>query len=166
MQLEDRLAAEGERADTARERAEQLIRLNAALDRDLKLGETEANLNGLLRIHDQLKVSSDSVADAVQTLELFGEFQNEFSSQMQVLGDMRRSLVEISLMETTFGKVVRMLEPLADLGNLRRLSDDDMRQAVRSILDARQTVRVSRNSNETRTSTEVAPTPAEAPAAE
>ena len=63
---------------------------------------------------------------------------------------MRRSLIEIGMMETTVSRVSRMMKPLVELGNLRRLSDDEMRQAARSILDGRTATRVSKNSMESR----------------
>ena len=63
---------------------------------------------------------------------------------------MRRSLIEIGMMETTVSRVARMMKPLVELGNLRRLSDDEMRQAARSILDGRTATRVSKNTVESR----------------
>jgi hypothetical protein len=53
--------------------------------------------------------------------------------------------MEISMMENTLMKVSRMMKPLAELGNLRRLSDDELRQAARLILDGRTATRLSKN---------------------
>ena len=99
---------------------------------------------------EKAALNSGSVADAVQTLELLGGFQEEFVSQIQVLSEMRRNLVEIGLMETTVSRVSRLMKPLVELGNLRRLSDDELRQAARSILEGRTATRLSKNSMESR----------------
>jgi hypothetical protein len=50
---------------------------------------------------------------------------------------MRKSLLDVVLMESTVRKVAGILEPLAELSNLRRLSSSEMREAARLIMDQR-----------------------------
>ncbi len=158
-QLGKRLAESSEGAEVALNRAELLLALNTTLTRDdLRTADAQTALAGLIRIHEQLKQTPKSLADSLQTLELFGRFQEEFAAQTQVLTAMRRSLVDVSLMEATFTKVVRMLEPLAELGDLRRLNEEDIRQAARSILDARTAERVPNPAATKRPEADVAPT--------
>ncbi|MEK6258439.1 MAG: hypothetical protein AABP62_07435 [Planctomycetota bacterium] len=149
--LELRLADGGQQADVATERAAGLITLSNQLNgNDLNLVASQQNLDGMLKLQKTLAGQSKSVIDAVQSLELLGGFHDEFVTQVQVLGEMRRTLLEISLMETTISRVSRMMKPLVELGNLRHLSDDELRQAARLILDGRTATRVSKNSTESR----------------
>ncbi len=60
---------------------------------------------------------------------------------------MRKSLLDVVLMESTVRKVAGILEPLAELTNLRRLSSEDMRQAARVIMDQRTSRVASRPAN-------------------
>ena len=52
---------------------------------------------------------------------------------------MHESLLQIVLMENTLGRVARLLEPLSQIANVRRLSDHELRAAARSILESRST---------------------------
>jgi hypothetical protein len=47
--------------------------------------------------------------------------------------------MEIALMETTIGRVAKALEPLAQIANVRRLGDEELRAAAKAILDNRST---------------------------
>ena len=144
--LELRLAEGGQQVEVATERATSLIALNNQLNgKDLNLLASQQNLDGMLKLQGTLAGQSKSVIDAVQTLELLGGFHEEFVSQIQILGEMRRNLLEISLMETTVSRVSRMMKPLVELGNLRHLSEDELRQAARLILDGRTATRVTKN---------------------
>ncbi|MDA0285362.1 MAG: hypothetical protein O3B86_18595, partial [Planctomycetota bacterium] len=49
----------------------------------------------------------------------------------------RKSLLDVVLMESTVRKVADILEPLAELSDLRRLGSSEMREAARSIIDQR-----------------------------
>jgi hypothetical protein len=112
----------------------------------LDIATSLQNLDGMLKMQTRLANQSRTVADAIQTLELLSGFRDEIAAQIQSLGELRHDLVEISLMETSVAKVARMMKPLVELGNLRRLSDDEVRHAARSILEGRTTTRVSKNS--------------------
>lgn len=152
VSLEEQLAQGGEQATLASQQADRLIGLSETLAQDLDIGKSGENLAALLQLQKQVSEQSPRIADAIDTLEVLSGFQDEFAAQIQVLDEMRRDLVEISLMQTTLGKVTRMLQPLTELGNLRRLTDQEMRQVARSILEGRTTTRVSKNAEE---STEV-----------
>ena len=72
-------------------------------------------------------------------------------SKVSSLKGVRRELVDIILMESTVAKATKILEPLADLGNLSRLSDAEVREAARVIMDQRDT-RMGKRSNQYRPS--------------
>ncbi|HET6425442.1 MAG TPA: hypothetical protein VFG20_17270, partial [Planctomycetaceae bacterium] len=139
------LAEQASMTEIAANQADKLIILNGKLAGEfLDLEMAESNLNGLITVEKKLAGQSQSVADAIQSLEVLTAFQDEFATQIQVLGEMRKSLIEIGLMEKSVAKAVRMLEPLLELGNVRRMSDTELRNAAKVILDNR-TTRVSSN---------------------
>ena len=71
------------------------------------------------------------------SLELLADFQDEFNFQVGKLEGMQQSLTQLILLESTVAHTVRMIEPLAELTGLRRLNDDEVREAARVILDRR-----------------------------
>jgi len=152
ISLENRLAQGGSDVELATEHAEGLIVLGQKLGQE-SLNPTMArqNLDGLLQIEQHLQGETKSIADAVQALDVINGFRDEFVSQIQLLGEMRRSLMEISLMEPTMAKVSQMMKPLTELGNLRRLSDDELRHAARMILDGRTATRLSKSESQPQT---------------
>ena len=88
-------------------------------------------------MQSDLTESTDDIVDAVQMLELLTDFRSEFDRQITAMVGMRRQLMEVVLMESTVVRAVRILEPLIQLGKLRRLSDGEVRDAARVILDQR-----------------------------
>ena len=61
------------------------------------------------------------------------------------------------MMESTIGRVTRIIEPLAQIGNLRRLGDDEVREAARMILERRAS-RLSDASADSSTGTDLSAT--------
>ena len=88
---------------------------------------------------DSLSEQSVEVAAAIQNLEIMEDFQTEVASHVKSLETLRRTLVDIAMMESTVGRVAQMIAPLSEIGNLRRLSETEVRDAARIILDRRST---------------------------
>ncbi|HQX52634.1 MAG TPA: hypothetical protein PLR25_22125, partial [Planctomycetaceae bacterium] len=63
----------------------------------------------------------------------------ELANHVKSLEGVRRTMMDIAMMESTLGRVAQVIEPLTQIGNLRRLSDDEVREAARVILDRRVT---------------------------
>lgn len=120
--------------------AQQLIALRQRLGEErIDALVAAKNLDSLLKMQTVLTAQTPKLADAVQTLEMIAAFQEEFISHAQTLGVMRKNLMEIAILEPTLVRVFKMLQPLTELTNLRRLGDDELRQAARVILDQRST---------------------------
>ena len=62
--------------------------------------------------------------------------QHEFQKQIRSLDSMRRTLMDFILMENTFVRAVRVLQPLLELGNLRHLNEDQLRQIARAMSES------------------------------
>ncbi len=105
------------------------------------------NWDSVRKLESEMKAAGGDIAAAIETLELLTDLGQELRDQTQSLGNLRTSLVEIAMMETTIGRAMRVLEPLAQLKNLTRLSDTEIRAAARAILDQRTSVIGHREEN-------------------
>ncbi|MFG0335667.1 MAG: hypothetical protein ACF8TS_20090 [Maioricimonas sp. JB049] len=144
--LKDQIVAGAKDTELARQNAGELLALHDSLidEEHLNIADADRNLEGLLTLQADLAGRGDQIGRSIQTLELLNDFQVAFSEQIGQLDGMRRELTELILMQNTIARTVRTLRPLADLGNLRRLGDDEVREAARVILD-RRTGRIGAN---------------------
>ncbi len=125
---------------TAQENARTLVALNESLGgRTLQVAEARQNLDSLLTMQATLTEQSNQVADAIQNLEIMDDFRTEVATHVKSLDTLRRTLMDIAMMESTLGRVAQVIEPLSQIGNLRRLDDEEVREAARVILDRRMT---------------------------
>lgn len=136
--------AEGEKIASAEENANRLLVINDSLA-SAKLEEAGTNLDGLMTLESKLAAKGEEVAKAVQTLEILDDFQSEVDSHIRSIEGIRRTMVEIAMLESSVGRASRVLQPLVELSSLRRLGETEVREAARMILDQRST-RLSQNS--------------------
>ena len=76
---------------------------------------------------------SEQLAGLIESSELMVDFHRDLVSHLASLRSVRRQLVDLATLETTFTKLARSLQPLATLANLRYLSVDEMRLAADAI---------------------------------
>lgn len=158
--LRDELAARAEPAQTAAayEAVDSLVSLRDMLGTDPnKAAAARKNLDVLLSMQSNLAAETQAVIDAVQSLELLADLRGEITTHIEMMEGVRRDLIEIAMMESAVGRAVRVIEPLAKLGDLRRLSNDEIRTAARVILENREP---SINGDGSRIQTAVEPVPA------
>ncbi len=128
----------------AEENANRLLIINDSL----AASRTDAagkNLDNLFALQSQLTSRTTDVAAAIQTLEILDDFEDEVGSHIRSIEGLRRTMVEIAMLESSVGRVARVLKPLVEISNLRRLGEREVREAARVILDQR-TTRISQNS--------------------
>ncbi|MDA0806686.1 MAG: hypothetical protein O2945_01235 [Planctomycetota bacterium] len=147
--LKDAVVSNGGNTEAAFANTERLFTLRDALIAEADLDSAEGNLTQLVEIQDTLNRQTAEVADAVETLEVLTDLNDELQTQVTTIDGMRKSLLDVVLMESTVRKVAGILEPLAELSNLRRLSNDDMREAARVIMDQRTSRVASRPAHST-----------------
>ncbi len=136
--LKDQVVASGETLEVAQENTRTLVAMNETLSSDsLKLDASRKNLDSLVTLGTTLSSQSQHVGEAIQNLEIMDDFRTELAAHVKSLDGVRRTMMEIAMMESTLGRVAKVVEPLTQIGNLRRLSDDEMREAARVILDRR-----------------------------
>jgi hypothetical protein len=140
LSLKDQIVARGQDSDVARTCAQQLLDLQEALKaQGRSVIDAFASLERLLQMKEKLAEQTPAIADAVQNLEILSEFQEEFGERIRSVGRMREGLLQFLLLEGTLGRVATLLEPLSQIANVRRLSDRELREAARSILENRAT---------------------------
>ncbi|MFK7821468.1 MAG: hypothetical protein AB8G99_22320 [Planctomycetaceae bacterium] len=140
--LNTKLAAN--KISEAEENANRLLVINDSLA-SASTSKAANNLDNLMKLENQLITSGANVADAVQTLEILDDFQVEVDRHVNSIESFRRTMVEIAMLEGSVGRAARVLKPLVELSNLRRLGEREVREAARVILDQR-TMRLSQNS--------------------
>ena len=140
LALKNDIVAGSEGLEEARSAANRLMVMQDELkNQGEELGEAFKGLDRLVELKDKLIDQTPAVADAVQNLEILTDFREELADQIQSLTKMRDGLMQIVMMESSIGRVAKLIEPLAQISNVRRLSDQEMRAAARSILDSRTT---------------------------
>jgi hypothetical protein len=102
-----------------------------------------ASLDRMLELNGKLLDKGPQVAEAITNLELFNDFQEEFSERIKALASMRQALSDVAQLEPTIAKISRILEPLANIANVRRLNENELRDAARVILEKRSATRLS-----------------------
>ena len=142
--LKDQIISGGADVEAAQSAARTLVAMKSSLTgENLSLNAAGRNLNEMIRLQDQLGQQTSRVAAAIQNLELMDDFQMEVATHIRSLDGLKRTLMDLAMMETVIGRVAGIMSPLAELGNLRRLSDNEIRSAAQLILDERST-RLSR----------------------
>lgn len=150
--LKDELVIRGGNTHAARSNARRLMGIRDALAEADGTESAQANLSMLLSMKDNLSGRTSEVAAAIETLEILTDFHGELVAQVDSLQGIRRDLMEIALLESTVGRAVRIIQPLVQLGNIRRLNEDDVREAARTILERRTASATTRISRGTRRS--------------
>ena len=138
LQLQDKIAGADKPLTQARDNADKiLVLLSDLASNRIDVPAAARNLKQLLEIQKRLNSRGDRIADAVQTLELLSDLQDEIVRYSQSLQGIRKELLELVLLENTVSRVARVLQPLTQLANLRRLGNREVREAARTILDSR-----------------------------
>ena len=117
--------------------ASDLIKLRDTLVVNGQSDKAADNLELLISMQSRLIGQTKDVASAMQTLEVLTDLGDELRTQVDSLNRMRKSLLEIVMLEATVNRVARAIEPLTQIGNLRRLTDEELREAARAVLDSR-----------------------------
>ncbi|MCY2962440.1 MAG: hypothetical protein NT069_02105 [Planctomycetota bacterium] len=169
LALNAKLAEQSETTATAREKTQELLAMKQEIldqSTDFDAARTQANrmilmqqelvshgadgpeafkgLDQLVAIKDRVLEQTPALADAVQNIEMLADFRQELDGQIKSLDGMRQTLLQLALLEPTINRVASTITPLAELANIRRLSENDLRSAARSIIDSR-VPRVSSN---------------------
>lgn len=135
--LKNDIVQNGGDTQTAFQHTDRLFSLRDRLNADMDLDNAESKLTQLVSIQNTLNSQTGEVVDAIETLEVLTDLSDELQVQVDSMGDMRKSLMDIILLETTVSRAVNVLEPLTQISQLRRMNRDDVRAAARTIMEQR-----------------------------
>ncbi|MEO1982133.1 MAG: hypothetical protein ABGZ24_16565 [Fuerstiella sp.] len=133
--LKEQILSTTDSIDVAQGNARTLVAMNSTLNGGLNLKVAAANLDEMIRLQNSLGEQTTQVASAVQTLEILAEV----ATHVRSLTGLRRTLVELAMMESTVGRVAQVMAPLTELSSLRRLGESEVREAARVIMSRRNT---------------------------
>ena len=124
--------------EVAQSNADRLVALNQTLATQTQIEAAQLNLNGLVEMEKSLAGQSRQIAESVESLQLLTGLQGEFNDQMTKLETIQRGFTELLLMESAIGRTVKMVQPLAELGSLRRNNEAEVRAVAREIINRRE----------------------------
>ena len=82
-------------------------------------------------------VQGENLSDAIETLERTVDLTQQYQEAAQSFEKVRRWMTEVVLLEPTLRRAMQTLEPITELGNLRRISRDELLQAAQVVRDMR-----------------------------
>lgn len=138
LALRDALLPKDDSTEQAQSHATELLTLRDELAANVEDTQLAKNTwAAVQQLEADIRLAGGDIAQAIETLELLTDLGTELRNQTQAIAAVRQSLLEVAMLETTVGRALRVLEPLAQLRNLSRLSDAEVRAAARAILDQR-----------------------------
>jgi hypothetical protein len=148
LSLKDQVVMRGGNIADAQQNANRLLGLRDRLAEKAPQNDAaDRTATQLLQIQKKLTGEKANLPDALKSIETLIDIQHEFQDQVHSLDGIRRGLMEFVMMENTVARAVRTLQPLLELGNLRHLDDEQLRQIARSI-SAQQATRIGKNDAE------------------
>ncbi len=136
--LKDSLQSTDDSTEQSQAHATKLLALRDEMASTVQDTQVAArNWAAVLKLESDMRAAGNDIAAAVETLEVLTDLGSELRQQTESIAGLRKSLMDVVMLETTIGRAMRVLEPLAQLKNLTRLSDHEVRAAARAILDQR-----------------------------
>lgn len=138
-ELQAQLKVQAEQLPASKETVERMNALELRLaEHDPAITErAEQNLTALTNLGQELSSGTTRIASAIETIELLHDFQTQVTTHADALANMRRDLMEITFLESTVNQTLQILKPLIQLTDMRRMSDAEVREAARVIIDRR-----------------------------
>lgn len=119
-------------ADIEADQTELAARVVAAqAETASRLTASEAEVESVLTA--MIERQSEQLVELVESTELLADFHSEMLRHTASLRGMRRELLDLAMMESTFTRVARSLQPLVSLADLRHLSPGEVRLAADAI---------------------------------
>ena len=138
LALRDSLRSSDDSTEQSQAHAKELLTLRDDLAANVEDTQiAHRHWASVRKLEADMKMAGGDIANAIETLELLTDLGTELRGQTQLLAGMRQTLTEFAMLETTIGRAMRVLEPLAQLKNLTRLSEAEVRTAARAILEQR-----------------------------
>ena len=140
LAMEKSLRDSSAEVQTAHETLNQLLDMHDSLDRySTDVTTARQRVDGLLTLKDTIIAETANLADAIETLELSYDLNNQYQNAAVAFEQMRHWMVEVIAMESILERAQDTLKPLTELGSLRHLTSAQLRTAAREISRGYQT---------------------------
>ena len=134
LSLQQDLLCQHSQIEPAQEALDGLILLRQVLQAEGQDIETaQQRTHALLALKDAVIDQTRDLAQAIETLELTSDLREQFHEAAMSFGQIRTWMVEVVALQPTFQRAMAVLDPLVQLGNLRRLSDEQLRDVASTI---------------------------------
>ena len=129
---------EGQQVGAAQSTLDELIDLSAKLDQQSgTLQLADDRVTSLIQLKDDVIARTNNLTEAIQTFERTSDLHDQFHEASQAFEEFRHVLAEVVMLRPGVAQVVKHLEPLTDLVNLRRLSAAEIRHMAQTIVTQR-----------------------------
>jgi len=134
LAIESDLSGSATKVEQAQETVSELLQLSKDLDgRSDNVATARTHVRDLLALKDSIISQTTNLADAIETLELTSDLSSQFHDSAASFERIRHWMVEIMTMEPLLQRAQQTLQPLTELGNLRRLSPEQLRSIARVV---------------------------------
>ena len=137
--LADSLASESSRVYTASSALDGLVGIRNQLDgAGSDVAQSHETLDNLIQLKNDVIAEGASIPTAIETLEQTNDLHEQFVKAAHSFDQMRRWMGEVILMEPTIERAMTTLQPLTRLGELRRMTQDELRYAANLVQSVRE----------------------------
>ena len=131
VDLNCRLTAEASTVATAASTLDGIIEMKQTISAESNdLPKTQVAVQQLVDLKDDVLAEAENIPAAIESLEQTIDLHDQFARAAQSFEQIRRWMGDVILLEPTIQRAMSTLEPLADLGSLRRMTREELKQAA------------------------------------
>lgn len=134
LALREELVERGSDVTTANTALDALIDIRDTLQRDeASFQIANQRVADLLNLKDAVIGQTDDLADAIMNLEIMAELNSQFHQALLAFDEIKHWMIEVVATQPLLERARYALEPITDLGNLRRIRPDQLREIAKSV---------------------------------
>jgi DNA repair exonuclease SbcCD ATPase subunit len=103
----------------------------------IEMQASSKTLDQMVDVQTRLMQQAHIVPKTLKSMEVLSDLEHDITASMTRVYEMRRTLTDITLLETGISQAMKVLEPLSQLADLRRLSPEDLQEVSRNIIARR-----------------------------
>ena len=144
-----RTRIDSEATDVARthQRLDRLVDLKDAVLAEPGTELAQEKLDELVALKDTVLANASTTPEAIEAIEQTIDLNEQFQTAARSFKHIRRWMTEVVMMEPTIQRAMRTLEPITELGSLRRMSRDELKQVARTLRERQASQIDSLNNN-------------------
>jgi hypothetical protein len=144
LSLREELVARGRKAESASLVLDSLIEIQDTLDRENDGFQVARDrIADLLNLKDAIVDQTDDLADAISTLQATSDLSAQFNQAISAFEQIRRWMIEVVATQPLLERARFALEPITELGNLRHVGPERLREIAKSVTEQYQRTRVA-----------------------